>query len=305
MNRIHIFITLLIVLTLPGCYRSQKNGINKIHDLELVAVLPVDMPAALEPSGLTEVNGELFTIADKDNQTIYRVDVDDNRALLVPAIRFDAPRHWGLLDWEGITSDESGNFFLISEKLGRLFKVTPDGKGGWVSPDLREEARALGLFRKSNAGFEGIARIGENHFIGAAEREPRGLVEFQINGDSVTSSPQEMDHSLYSNRLNFLRIPDFSGMDSDNGRIYALFRNAHLLVRLQKTQSGFEEAEAWSYQHIETDPRWAFIEQTFGQAEGLVVLGRDVFLILDNNLGGRQSDPRDGRPMFIHARMPN
>ncbi len=303
MKRIHVLITLLLILGLSGCYRRQEHGKPAVSDLELISVLAVDVPSALEPSGLAEYNGDLYTIADKDNQTIYKVVYDSNQASLVPAIRFNAPRHWGLLDWEGITSDEFGNFYLISEKLGRLFKVSPDGKGDWVSPELRSEARVLGLFTKSNAGFEGIARIGENHFIGAAEREPRGLVEFRINGDSVDCFPTVMEHSPFSNYLNFLRIPDYSGMDTDNGNIYALFRNAHLVVRLQKTDTGYEESEAWSFQHLETDPRWAFIEQTFGQAEGLVVRGKEIFLIMDNNLGGRQSDPGDGRPMFIHARM--
>jgi uncharacterized protein YjiK len=303
MKGIQVFITFLVILCFTGCYRRQQGSQTTVSDLELVAVLPVDMPAALEPSGLTEYNGELYTVADKDNQTIYKVAYDGNQAALVPAVRFNAPRHWGLLDWEGVTADQSGNFYLISEKLGRLYKVTPEGEGDWISPDLRDEARGLGLFTKSNAGFEGIARIADNQFIGAAEREPRGLVEFTVSGDSVTCFPHVMEYSSYSNRLNFLRIPDYSGMDTENGQIYALFRNAHLVVRLHKTESGYEEAEAWSYQHLETDPRWAYIEQTFGQAEGLVVRGREVFLIMDNNLGGRKSDPGDGRSMLIHARM--
>lgn len=305
MKCICIFITIISVICFTGCYRLQDNGIPKVTELQMVAVLPVDMPAALEPSGLTELNGELFTVADKDNYTIYRIDIQDSAASLVPAIHFDAPRHWGLLDWEGVTADQAGNFYLISEKLGRLYKVNPDGTGDWLTDDLREEASALGLFSKSNAGFEGVARIGDKQFIGAAEREPRGIVEFRIDSGIPSSQPQLMDHTLFSSRLNLLRIPDFSGMDYDDGKLYALFRNAHLVVQLEKTDAGYVEKQAWSYKHLETDPRWAFLDQTFGQAEGLVVRGKDVYLVMDNNLGGRQSNPGDRRPMFIHARMTN
>ena len=90
----------------------------------------------------------------------------------------------------------------------------------------------------------------------------------------------------------------------DNGSLYALFRNAHLVVQLERIDGSFEETRAWSYQHIETDPELAYLAQTYGQVEGLAISGREVYLIFDNNLGGRQSNPNDGRPLFIHARMP-
>jgi hypothetical protein len=90
----------------------------------------------------------------------------------------------------------------------------------------------------------------------------------------------------------------------DNGTLYGLFRNAHLVVKLERVEGVLEETAAWSYRHIETNPDWAFLSQTYGQAEGLAISGRDVYLIFDNNLGGRQSDPGDGRPLFVHARFP-
>ena len=73
---------------------------------------------------------------------------------------------------------------------------------------------------------------------------------------------------------------------------------------MERSAGSFIEAEAWSYRHIETDPRWAYRSQMYGQAEGLVVEGRDVYLIFDNNLGPRASDPKDGRPLLVHARFP-
>ncbi len=110
--------------------------------------------------------------------------------------------------------------------------------------------------------------------------------------------------SPFKSALPLLRLPDYSGLTADGEQVYALFRNAHLVVRLEKTDGQWRETAAWSYRHIETRPDLAYQSQTYGQAEGLVVDGRDVYLIFDNNLGPRQADSRDRRPLLIHARFP-
>ena len=182
--------------------------------------------------------------------------------------------------------------------------MTRDGHANWASPDLRVEPMKMGLFAKNNAGFEGLAWLGPNHWLGAVEREPRGLVEWRRTGGSIEVTASLQEHSPFSDALPLLRLPDFSGLDTDAGKVYALFRNAHLVVRLERSGGQFKEAEAWSYRHIEADPRWAYKAQTYGQAEGLVVEGRDVFIVFDNNLGARQSDPDDGSSLLVHARIP-
>ncbi len=290
-------------LLLQGCGFNGANGHGgTTSELQLVEAWLVDMPAPLEPSGLTLSNGQLYTVADKDDRTIYWVAILGDTARLVPAIRFTPPEEG--MDWEGITCDPAGNFYLISESRGRILQVRPDGSSGWICRDLRPESAPEGLFAKENAGFEGVAWLAPNHWLGAVEREPRGLVDLHRSDGELKVKASLHQHSPYSNFLPILRIPDYSALDTDQGRIYALYRNAHLVVRLEKTDNGLREAEAWSYKHIETDPRWAYRSQTYGQAEGLVVGGNDVYIILDNNLGGRQADPNDGRPLLIHARMP-
>lgn len=295
---------LLILSCMAGC-RPPGTGASapEIPELELIGAWLVDAPGPLEPSGLTQVDGRLYTVADKVNNRIYEVVRESGSVRLVPAIRFTPPDR-RTMDWEGITSDPGGAFYLISEERGRLLRVTSDGTATWATPDLRQPGRALGLFSKSNAGFEGVAWLGPNHWLGAAEREPRGLVEWSGIGESLTITPQLYATSPYSAALPLLRLPDFSGLHADGTEVFALFRNAHLVVQLEKREDGWEEIAAWSYRHIETDPRWAYSSQTYGQAEGLVVDGADVYLILDNNLGGRQADRKDGRTLFIHARLP-
>ena len=306
MKHFVILIAALCLCWMAGCFRpSNGNAVGAIGKLELVSALPLDIPKALEPSGLVEQGGFLYTVADKDNQTIYRVERTQNSARLVPAIQFETPRQYGYMDWEGISVDDEGTFFLISEKLGRLYRVDPDGTASWASPDLREKASQIGLFSKNNAGFEGVTYLGRGRWLGAVEREPRGLVEFSLQEGAESVRPSLQEYSPFDSALPLLRIPDYSGLDTDNGKIYALYRNAHLVVRLERSDDGYQEIEAWSYKHIETDPAHAFRSQTYGQAEGLVVDGDNVYLIFDNNLGGRQSDPNDGRPLFVHAKFPS
>ena len=304
MSRIIILYALLCAGLITGCWPANQTAKKQaIAPLELVRAYEVDMPAPLEPSGLTIWNGEFFTVADKDDYTIYKVEIGDSGARMVPFIEFNPPRGYAM-DWEGITVDESGNFYLISEYYSRILKVSQDGACEWISPDLSEPSVQIGLFAKSNAGFEGIAWLGPNHWLGAVEREPRGLVEFRSEQGIDHISPIILEQSPFSNVLTLLRIPDFSGLCTDNGAIYAIFRNAHLVVQLERIDGSLQETRAWSYQHIETDPDLAYLAQTYGQVEGLAIHDKDVYLIFDNNLGGRQSDPNDGRPLFVHARMP-
>lgn len=297
-------LSLVVLLSASGCLPGrQDNAGPPIPQLELVAAYSVESPRFLEPSGLTLHDGELYTVADKVDNIIYRIVIDGDVARLTRHILFDPPGR-SEMDWEGVTADRSGSFYLTSEENGRMLQVTPDGTAIWATPDLRDTSKKLGLFAKNNAGFEGLAWIGPNHWLGAVEREPRGLVEWQGFGQSVEATAYIHQDSPYKQALPLLRLPDFSGLHADNGTVYAIFRNAHLIVRLEKSAGRWTETNAWSYEHIETDPRWAYRAQTYGQAEGLVVSGRDVYLIFDNNLGGRTLDRNDRRPLLIHARIP-
>jgi uncharacterized protein YjiK len=289
---------------MTGCSPLLKsNGADPEGKLELVAALPVEVPGHLEPSGLTYSEGTLYAVADKVGSVIYRLEVGEDTARMIPDIRFRPPGG-GWMDWEGITVDDADTFYLVSEEQGRILRVSRDGIASWASPDLRPEGRKIGLFAKSNAGFEGIAWLGPNHWLCAVEREPRGLLEVHGAEESIEVQASVQEHSPYSSYLPLLRLPDYSGLHADGETVYALFRNAHLLVRLERDGQSFREGEAWSYRHLEIDPRWAFLSQTYGQAEGLVVRGKEVYILFDNNRGGRMSDPSDKRPLLIIARFP-
>ncbi|MFO7725611.1 MAG: SdiA-regulated domain-containing protein [Oceanipulchritudo sp.] len=305
MARMHLLqaILLVVFLFVGGCRPELPgNGRAAVDKLELVRAWPVEGPGLLEPSGLAMRNGTLFTVADKVQDTVFRVRLGDEAAHLVPHLQFTPPAA-GAMDWEGVALDPEGVFHLVSETRARLARINPDGTATWASPDLREEGGKAGLFRKRNAGLEGITSLGADHWIAAVEREPRGLIEWDAEETRIFTNIESPSMAA----LPLLRLPDFAGLDagSDGRTLYALFRNAHLVVRLVKDSGDWRETAAWSYRALETDPRWAFQAQLHGQAEGLVVRGRDVFLIFDNNRGGRQADPSDRRPLLIQARFPD
>jgi len=294
----------LIVLCSTACQPVRSDsGNQKVPALETVAIHFLDTPGLIEPSGLTMVGDTLFLVADKSDSTVYRIEPSGNRMRVVPHLQFSPPQK-GTMDWEGITADAGGSFYLISERRGRLLQVTPDGISSWITPDLRSQGRDLGMFTKMNAGFEGVAWLGPQNWLAAAEREERGLVEWWGSGEHLLLQTEARPDSPFKAELPLLRLPDYSGLHADGRKVYALFRNAHLVVRLEKSDHGWIETRAWSYRHVETDPEIAYQSQTYGQAEGLVVKEREVYIVFDNNLGTRISHPGDRRPMLLHARFP-
>lgn len=296
-----IVLFLSLSFLLSGCGPlAQKPSIPALNAIK---VLPIEAPYPIEPSGLALHNGRFYTIADKVDPIIFTLDFEEDVVRVSEAIVFYLPEK-GPMDWEGLTIDPAGTFYLISETKGRVLRVTADGTASWATEDLRPSARALGLFAKENAGFEGITWLGPNHWLGAVEREPRGLVEWKGAGEGLDVTPYLQSNSPFLHALSLLRLADFSGLDWDGSACYGLFRNAHLVVSLQKSAGKWTETAAWDYRAIETDPQFAYRNQTFGQAEGLVVRDKDVYLIFDNNRGPRQSDPNDRRPLFVHAQMP-
>lgn len=291
-----------VVLLLSACNRQPFFTGTSLPQLELVEQLRLDnAPRQHEPSGLVMVNGRLFTVCDKTNDTVFEIIFTADGARMVPHTTFTPPAR-GSMDWEGITVSADGRFCLISETHGRMFIV---GDADWATPDLRGAGRSIGLFKRYNAHFEAITALDEGHFLGAAEREPRGLVEWQRSGNNWQTQAWLKEQSPFMGDLPLLRVPDYSGMDTSGERVFALFRGASLVVELVRTEEGWQEIAAWSYAAYERDPAWAYENQTYGQAEGLVVDGRDVYIVFDNNRGGRSSDPADTTSMLLHLRFPD
>jgi hypothetical protein len=290
-------IILLPALLLAGCWKPPAA--EAIPRLQLLRALPVDAPGDVEPSGLAWHAGVLYTVCDKTDDTIFRLDLSGDTARMIPHLRFRPPSR-GPMDFEGITIDGAGNFFLASEFHSRVLWVRPDGATRWLTGDIKVVAHNAGMLVKYNAGLEGLALLPDGDILLAAEREQRGFIRVAgLRGEGVLRAAGATNQTRFTQALALWRIADYSGLATDNGRVFALFRNAHLVVELEPDGELFRESpRAWSYAHIENDPRYAYREERFGQAEGLAVHGDTVYLIVDNNRSPRRADPADRRPQL-------
>jgi len=283
---------------------TASTGAERCPALQLLHGLPVDGPGGLHPSGLTWRQGILFAVSDKHDTTIFRVELHENRAVFTPAVRFDVPgpRPIDGLDFEGITCDETGRFYLVSETHCRVLRVTADGaEAAWITPDLGPSGRKSGLFAVWNAGLEGIARVGPHRLVLCAERQPRGLLTVDIGRTPPKIETFRCDRT----RLDFRsRAPDFAGLWHDDTGLYAIARNAYVICKLLRTDTGFEEGTGWSYEAVETEPEWRYGDMRYGKAEGLAMDKDRIYLILDNNGAARQSNPTDHRPLLFIFKRP-
>jgi len=298
-----ICILFLIVMTISSCEFVQKND---IPELSLKMAYRVNGPPHLQPSGLAIWQDTLFTISDRHDSTIFFLDFQDSTVNFVPYINFKVPsvKSLGRIDFEGITVDSAGDFYLVSEALFRILKIERDtGISTWISPDLKSFGKNANLFQVRNANFEGITLLGHpNHFLLCAERQPRGLMEIKFDADSFMVEAFNMDSSIYKFQSG---IPsDFAGLCYHDGKIYGLVRNAYVVCVLELIHGKYREANGWSYAKTERNPLYHYHNMKYGRAEGLCLDSKNVYIILDNNGNYRTKRPHDNHPLLFVFERP-
>ena len=277
---------------------------NRPVELELIRALPVE--GASEPSGLTIKANRLFVVSDNDDQTIFELHIRESSALLEPYVRFVAPPLEGVrkLDFEGISHDKNGDFYLVSESTSRILRVSQDGrKCEWVTPDLREEGRKKGLFQVLNGGLEGIACVSPQHFFLCAERQERGIIEVKIRGSEIVTKVWNCEKREWD--APYDRPPDFSDLYLEGNRLFALMRADEGIAEMTLATNSFRTRRFWSFGRTLHDPAYSYRDATYGKAEGLSMDRKRIYLILDNNADSRTINPDDVRPLFFIFRRPN
>jgi hypothetical protein len=304
-------------------------------ELELLDAWPIEGPSELrsselQPSGLALATGRLLAVSDRQDSVVFALQAAGAKVRALPWIDFHAPAHAGQassrLDLEGMALDGSGALLLLSEARCAVLRVVQEGVGvaalhsgraSWLPLDaggpasttavgvllepasLREWGRAAGLFQVPGADLEGVAALPGGELLLAAERQPRGLIEL---GRGASPLVRVMEESAWL--VPQQRPADFSDLTVVDGRVYALVRNAHLLVRLERTTQGWREERAWSYAATENAPRFVYADTTFGLAEGLAIGPNEIFIVLDNNGQPRRASPADRRALLFRFARP-
>ncbi|MFC3193575.1 SdiA-regulated domain-containing protein [Marinicella sediminis] len=268
-------------------------------------VKPINTTYPIEPSGLTSLDGQLYTVCD-DANAIFRLQPDaDGEWQAEVAINLDTnPLSASSFDLEGITVVE-GQFFVVSEVHHKMLRVS-EGHLSWVPEHngVYQSAYKAGLFQLHNAGLEAVAYLGDQRFLLSVERQPRGVIEvtFDAQFEQIISQTNQVFNDT-AHQLDSHRHPDLTGLYVYDGVIYALHRNAYVIHELIKGADGlYHEGKTWSYEHIVKDPQYAYQDMQYGHAEGLVVDADYFYLVLDNNNDPRLKNPNDRRPLLIKAR---
>ncbi len=294
----------LLLITVFSCQKDKKAismkptmSAVKVDTLTLHKVLSVNGLEDAQLSGLTIKNGVLYTVSDKRDTVLYKIELGEKDAAVVPHLTFTPPAHENDLDLEGITHD-ADNFYLMCEDQFQILKVNAKtSEASWASTSYYGMCKEEGFFGVNNAYFEGITKTGESTFVMAMERQPRGLLDVNLSFDEPSSRIVKMDYSKF--KSNKAGAVDFAGLYYYNNRLFALQRNAYLISEMEPTNSGYNEGDAWSYRHVALNERYHYSNMKYGHAEGLAIDKDYIYIILDNNNTSRLVDKNDKRPLLF------
>lgn len=264
-------------------------------------------------SGLAQCGDELWTVSDRDDDQIYRIDTRQD-PWQAEALHIDVPvvpasglpwslssRSWaasfvrgGDLDFEGITCDNAGNRYIVSESHAAVLQVPLAGPATWlhISPRMVREARAAGMLLRFNALFEGLAvnPQGDQLWL-AAERDRRGLLlirrgatQWDCDGSCVLLNeggkrpqPPQFHHARPVSR-------DFADLSLFDGKLFTLERNAYEICRRDATTAKVERCWSYAAELLQENRRYP---QDYGLEEALVVDATGAWIGVDNNTGAR------------------
>lgn len=299
-------------------------------ELKLLSEHAVDGLRGGNLSGLALCGDEMWTVSDRDDDRIYRLDTSVDGAWPAQALIIDVPQvpdsglPWGLrsrtwaasflrggeLDFEGISCDSAGNRYVVSESHAAVLQVPSLGDVSWlkIAPTMIREARASGMLLHFNALFEGLAvnPAGDRLWL-AAERERRGLLMIKrqqtvwdCDGHCVLLSEagQEMQPAQFPNAKAVSR--DFADLSLFDGKLFTLERNAYQICRRDPQTAEVERCWSFAAEALHDNRRYS---QAYGLAEALVVDAKGAWVGLDNNDGPRADG--EERPIIWRFAAPD
>ncbi|WP_339498384.1 esterase-like activity of phytase family protein [Pseudomonas silesiensis] len=315
---------LVCVLLLTSMTVSAQSA----PELRLLSAHAVEGMRGGNLSGLAQCGKDLWSVSDRDDEQIYLLDTREP-VWQAEAVHIDVPAvpdsglPWGLrsrtwaaslarggdLDFEGITCDNAGNRYIVSESHGAVLQVPSTGPASWlkISPMLIREARASGLLLKFNALFEGLAISPEGDTLWlAAERESRGLLLIKrqqtlwdCDGGCVLLSEAGMD--MQPAQFPGARaVPrDFADLSLFDGKLFTLERNVFEICRRDAQTAKVERCWSYAAETLQENRRYP---QAFGLEEALIVDADGAWIGIDNNNGIRADG--EVRPIVMRFAAP-
>ena len=289
------------------CVSAAPAMADTWPELALKSEHPVDGMRGGNLSGLALCQGEVWAVSDRDDDQIYRLDTR-NTQWQAEAVAIDVPPApesglpWGVrmmgkvvsplrgghLDFEGITCDDAGNRYVVSEGHAAVLLVPPIGAPSWlkIDPSLVRQARASGMLLHFNALFEGIVVNPQGNQIWlAAERERRGLLTIRKkqsvwdceNGCVLMSEggPEQPPPQLKAKP----QQKDFSDLALFEGKLFTLERMAYRVCR--RTLDTGEVERCWSFANDALTPERLY-KSPYGNAEALIIDAQGAWIGVDN-----------------------
>jgi hypothetical protein len=308
---------------------SFTASAEPVPQLRLLSGHAVDGMPGGNLSGLAQCGNELWTVSDRDDNQIYRLDTREHVwqaetvHIEVPAVP-DSGLPWGLksrvwaasfvrggdLDYEGITCDSAGNRYVVSEGHAAVLQIPPSGPASWlkISPTMVREARARGLLLQFNSIFEGLAinPAGDQLWL-AAERQGRGLLlikrkqtVWDCEGGCVLLSEagREMQPAQFPKAKAVSR--DFSDVSLFSGKLFTLERNNYKICRRDPQTAEVERCWSYADELLHDNLRYS---QGYGLEEALVVDADGAWIGVDNNNGTRADG--ENRPVVWRFAAPD
>ena len=294
-------------LLLGLCLSAAPVLADTWPELVLQAEHPVEGMRGGNLSGLALCQGEMWTVSDRDDDQIYRLDTR-YAEWQAEALSIDVPPPpesglpWGVrmmhkavsplrggdLDFEGISCDEAGNRYVVSETHAAVLQVPPIGEPAWlkIDPALVRQARGSGMLLHFNALFEGIAVNPQGTQLWlAAERERRGLLTLRkqqsvwnCEGGCVVMSEGGLEQPPARLKAK-AQQKDFADLALFDGKLFTLERMAYRICRRTPATGAVERC--WSFaKDALTDARR--YNSGYGTAEALSLDAKGAWIGVDN-----------------------
>ena len=294
-------------LLLGLCLSAAPVLADTWPELVLQAEHPVEGMRGGNLSGLALCQGEMWTVSDRDDDQIYRLDTRyaewqaEAVSIQVPpppesglpwGVRMMhkavSPLRGGNLDFEGISCDAAGNRYVVSETHAAVLQVPPIGEPAWlkIDPALVRQARGSGMLLHFNALFEGIAVNPQGTQLWlAAERERRGLLTLRkqqsvwnCEGGCVVMSEGGLEQPPARLKAK-AQQKDFADLALFDGKLFTLERMAYRICRRTPATGAVERC--WSFANDAlTDARR--YNSGYGTAEALSLDAKGAWIGVDN-----------------------